>query len=349
MIDFKAPYLDVLNQAWAEHLAPRDANAPTLVSTFAGCGGSSLGFSMAGFRELMAVEWDANAVDILRLNFPHAHVHHGDINDLATEDVLKITGLAPGELDVLDGSPPCQGFSTAGRRDAGDSRNQLFLQFTRLLDGVQPKCFVMENVSGMVKGEMKIIFAEILRKLKSCGYRVSARLLNAKWFGVPQSRERLIFIGVRNDLGMEPSHPVQQTAERILWQAIGHLDNIQNPETGHVWIDESPAGRNTKNWLIAHKKRLPGKFAGQQKRSDITKVSCALTTGGMKGMTAYIRNVGCHPKYTRTFSELEYRLIGSFPQQFQFIGNEVYRRVGNSVPPLFMRAIANHIRENFFT
>ena len=106
----------ILNEAWAQHLAPRQAHAPTVISTFAGGGGSSLGYSMAGFRELLAVEWEQNAVDTFRLNFPEVPVYHGDIAKLPVNEVFMLTGLKEGELDVFDGSPPCQGFSTAGKR-----------------------------------------------------------------------------------------------------------------------------------------------------------------------------------------------------------------------------------------
>lgn len=195
----RMPYHEALRAAHAEYLAPRAADAPTVISTFAGGGGSSLGYNMAGFREALAVEWDDNAAQTLRLNFPHVPIYHGDIAKLSVEEALRISGLKPGELDVFDGSPPCQGFSTAGKRDFGDQRNQLFKEYVRLLRGLQPKVFVMENVSGMVKGDMKLLFAEILKELKASGYAVKARLLNAMYFGVPQSRERMIFIGVRND------------------------------------------------------------------------------------------------------------------------------------------------------
>jgi site-specific DNA-cytosine methylase len=177
-------YKETLDAAWAEHLAPRTADAPTVISTFAGGGGSSLGYSMAGFREVLAVEWDDNAAATFRLNFPHVPLYHGDIAKLSVEEALRISGLEPGELDVFDGSPPCQGFSTAGKREFGDKRNQLFKEYVRLLRGLRPKVFVMENVSGMVKGDMKLMFAEILRELKASGYAVKARLLNAMYFGV---------------------------------------------------------------------------------------------------------------------------------------------------------------------
>jgi len=191
------PYREALAAAWAEHLAPRAPDAPTVISTFAGGGGSSLGYSMAGFREVLLVEWDDNAADTLRLNFPTVPLFHGDIAKLSVEEAFDRAQLQPGALDVLDGSPPCQGFSTAGRRDFGDSRNQLFREYVRLLRGLRPKVFVMENVSGMVKGGMKLIFAEVLQELKASGYAVKARLLNAMFYGVPQSRERMIFIGTR--------------------------------------------------------------------------------------------------------------------------------------------------------
>ncbi len=189
-----------LEACWQEHLKPRKPDAPTVISLFAGCGGSSLGYSTAGYRELLAIEWDDNAVETFKLNFPDVPVWHGNIAELSVEECLRITGLKPGELDVLDGSPPCQGFSTAGKRNMDDGRNQLFREYVRLLRGLQPKVLVMENVSGMVKGKMKLIFAEILRELKDSGYRVRARVMNAMYYTVPQSRERMIFIGFREDL-----------------------------------------------------------------------------------------------------------------------------------------------------
>jgi DNA (cytosine-5)-methyltransferase 1 len=193
-------YPAFLEACWEEHLKPKAEDAPTVISLFAGCGGSSLGYSMAGYRELLAVEWDDHAVETFKMNFPDVPVWHGDITGLSLEESLQIAEIRPGELDVLDGSPPCQGFSTAGKRNMDDGRNQLFREYVRLLQDFQPKVFVMENVSGMVKGKMKLIFAEILRELKDCGYYAEARLMNAMYFGVPQSRQRIIIIGVRIDL-----------------------------------------------------------------------------------------------------------------------------------------------------
>lgn len=142
-------YPNYLESCWLEHLLPRSDNAPTVISTFAGAGGSSLGYSMAGFRELLAVEWDDNAIETFRINFHDVPIYHGDITKLSVEQVLRMTGLQSGELDILDGSPPCQGFSTAGKRQLDDPRNQLFREYVRILRGLRPKVFIMENVSGM--------------------------------------------------------------------------------------------------------------------------------------------------------------------------------------------------------
>lgn len=191
-------------QAIAQHISAvlllASSTPFMVVSTFAGCGGSSLGYRNAGGKVLAAIEWDDNAVATYRLNHQGTPVLHRDIATVTIEELLGLTGLQIGELDILDGSPPCTGFSTAGKRQFDDPRNSLFKEFVRLLQGLQPKVFVMENVSGMVKGNMKHIFAIIMRELKASGYQVRCQLMNAMYFGVPQSRERVIFIGVRNDL-----------------------------------------------------------------------------------------------------------------------------------------------------
>ena len=192
-----------LMEAIARHIQKeilKHRGRPTVVSTFAGGGGSSLGYQMAGYRELLAVEWDDDAVRTLRDNFMKLQVYHGDIKELSVKECLRLIQKKPGELDVLDGSPPCQGFSTAGKRNFGDPRNSLFGEFVRLLEGLKPKVFVMENMKGMIKGPMKRIFLQIMEALRGAGYHVEAQVMNAKFYGVPQSRERVIFIGLRQDL-----------------------------------------------------------------------------------------------------------------------------------------------------
>lgn len=152
---------------------------PTVISTFAGCGGSSLGYKWAGFCELLAIDFEPHAIETFKLNFSGVDAWQVDIREVTAAAILKRTGIKVGELDVLDGSPPCQGFSTAGKRVVNDSRNDLAWEFIRLIEGLKPRAFVMENVSGMAKGGMKGRFNAILAGLKATGYRVEVRKLNA--------------------------------------------------------------------------------------------------------------------------------------------------------------------------
>lgn len=193
-------------------------NGFTAVSTFSGCGGSSLGYKMAGFKVLWANEFIPAAQEVYRLNHPQTILDTRDIRQVQPSDILDAIGMKPGELDLFDGSPPCASFSTAGKREAGWGKvkkysdtqqrtDDLFYEYARLVKGVQPKVFIAENVSGLVKGTAKGYFKLILKELEECGYNVRAKVLDAQWLGVPQMRQRLIFVGVRRDLGLEPAFP----------------------------------------------------------------------------------------------------------------------------------------------
>lgn len=340
-------YLDILNEAWGQHLAPRTENAPTVVSLFAGCGGSNLGYSMAGYRELLAVEWDNNAVETFKLNFPEVPVYHGDICKLSVDECLKLASLQPGQLDVLDGSPPCQGFSTAGKRQLEDPRNSLFQEFVRLLRGLQPKAFVMENVSGMVKGKMKLVFAEAMRELKASGYKVSARLMNAMYFNVPQSRERMIFIGVREDLGIGPSHP----------KAANQPFTVKNAMAGLKYQTEDLtipiAWANNPNWAVSQyiPRIKPGQRCDDVHPTKAGYNLIRLNWGKPSPTIPKTCNGSLYagllpPEGNRYCTIGELKRIDSCPDEFQIVGlfEEQWARIGNSVPPLFMRAIAGHVK-----
>ena len=323
-------------------------NQPTVISTFAGCGGSSLGYQMAGFKELLAVEWDDNAVDTFRLNFPGVPVYHGDIAKLTGTECMKLAEIKRGQLDVLDGSPPCQGFSTAGKRKWDDPRNSLFKEYARLLNELQPKVFVMENVTGMVKGCMKQAYLTIIKTLRECGYKAKGEVLNAMYFNVPQSRERVIIIGVRNDLGIEPSHPKPQGKPITFREAVkGLSETIQAPEIDHVWIDE--IARNTK-WIHVADKLKPGQKlvpnVASGNRLYWNKPSYTIQRNALPGCAPYVRNSMIHPSQARTPSIREMARCQSFPDSFRFISalTEGRARIGNSVPPNLMKAIAEHIR-----
>jgi len=329
-------YPAILDEAWQQHLAPRADNAPTVISTFAGCGGSSLGYSMAGFRELLAVEWNDNAVATFKLNFPDVPVYHGDIAKLSVDECLQLAGIEPRQLDMLDGSPPCQGFSTAGKRQLDDPRNQLAMEFVRLLRGLQPKAFIMENVSGLVKGKMKLVFAEIMRELKASGYKVKCRLMNVMYFQVPQSRQRLIWVGMREDLGIEPGHPGGQGKPITVRQALSGIEQLDGPSPKqgtklHQCCREMKQGTTAAEFYGRNWGFNLYRLAWDKPSPTFTK------RGGACGLI--------HPVLPRKCIRQEYQAVMSYPRQVIFVGTEedARERIGNSVPPLFMRAIAQHV------
>jgi len=321
-ISGRLKYERTLNDAWAAHCAPRASDAPTVISLFAGCGGSSLGYSIAGYRELLAVEFNKHAVETFKANFPDVPVFDKDIATLTSQEVMQLTRLQAGQLDVLDGSPPCQGFSMQGKRIMNDPRNQLFVEYCRLLKELQPKALVMENVMGMVQGKMKLIFVEILQALKATGYKVSARLMNTMYFGVPQSRQRLIFIGVRSDIQQEPSHP------RGLQRVVTSGEAIPGLEmSNHSLLDDN----EYKEVQLTIKRSFGLRIPNPNKPAS----------------TIIAGDNTCHPFEMRRLTASELKRLSSFPDQFQLSGHlsNKIQRIGNAVPPLFMAAIAKHIKE----
>ncbi len=312
-------------------------NGLNVVSTFAGCGGSSLGYRMAGFRVLLACEIDevarasyaANASDWTALE-PRS------VKLVEAREVLATTGLGIGELDVLDGSPPCTSFSTAGKREAGWGKmkehagarqhniEDLFFEYARLVEGLMPRVFVAENVSGLVKGVAKGYFKDILRALKRPGYRVAARLLDAQWLGIPQARQRLIFIGVRDDLGLEPAHPAPLPYRYSVREAM-------------PWI-----GRDARQ-IVGNDGFVPRFGSVDVPHPTIMAQGSCGSSGQIISPAASV----VHPIERRKFTIAELKRICAFPDDFELCGtySEQWRQLGNAVPPLMMRAVAEAVRD----
>lgn len=300
----------------------------TVISLFAGCGGSSLGYKMAGFEELLAVEWDKNAAETFSMNFPGVPLFIGDIAKLTSQECLELAGISSGELSVLDGSPPCQGFSMIGKRKIDDPRNVLFEEFVRLLKALRPKVFVMENVTGLIQGHMKKYYLEIVETLRSCGYQVKGEILNAQYFNVPQKRRRVIIIGVRNDLGIIPSHPRPQTTP------TGPKKEKECDARILTEKDNYKVRRHKAKNII--KKSAFGYHEITEREPVNTVIKTHILTNG------FFWPEGNH---LRMPSETELKRMGSFPDDFKFTNyKKAWERIGNSVPPMLMRAIAEHIK-----
>lgn len=402
-------------------------NGFKVVSTFTGAGGSCLGFRMAGFKTVWASEFVPAAAEVYRLNFPDIPINTRDIRNVSPEDVLREAGLERGEADVLEGSPPCTSFSTAGKREKSwgkvtkysDTRQRsddLFFEFVRIVEGVQPKVFVAENVSGLVKGKAKGYFKNILKAMKGIGYDVKAKLLDAQWLGVPQMRRRLIFVGVRSDLeiapvfpkplpyrysvrdalpwieyvGIKPTgtyepkfvdggdnpcptilsgetggaglvkarvihdtsglHSIGDVTDRpsptITAQGRGHLfvlfdgEKYYDPDTGQeIGLAEHVIGDE---W----EKLEPG--MASKKYFNLCRLAADKPSSTITGIAGQVGAAGVtHPVHKRKLTIGELKRLGAFPDDFRLTGSysQRWERIGKSVPPLMMKAIAEVVRD----
>ena len=320
-------------------------NGYNVISTFSGCGGSSLGYKMAGYKVLWANEFIPAAQEVYRLNHPDTILDTRDIRTVSGSDILEAINMRPGELDLFDGSPPCASFSTAGKREDGWGKvkkysdtvqrtDDLFYEYVRLITEIQPKVFVAENVSGLVKGSAKGYFLDILSALKSAGYRVSCKLLNAQWLGVPQARQRTIFIGVREDLDIAPIHPDP-------FDYFYSINDAINLEDEHPDMDIS-AFAIGKEW---HKMKVG---STSEKYFSLVRPLPSLPC---PTITATVGNMGAasvvHPTQCRNFSISELKRLSSFPDDFILVGSyqQQAERIGRAVPPVMMKQIARTIDE----
>lgn len=363
-------------------------NGYKVISTFSGAGGSCLGYRMAGYRVLWASEFIPAAQEVYKLNHPDSVLDTRDIRQVQPQEILDAIGLSVGEIDIMDGSPPCASFSTAGKREAGwgkvknysDTKQRtddLFFEYSRLVKGLQPKVFIAENVSGLVKGTAKGYFKLILQELRDCGYTVSARVLDAQWLGVPQMRQRLIFCGVRNDLveqyGVKPAHPLPlpyqytvrealpwvlqmrkgggfgdysfEPADRITRDTVGTQPSSGNNKDNTAFVVE--AETDISRYAIGDEweKLKPGEKSDKYLnlvKPDLERPSPCVTQTGSNQSAASVT----HPTEKRKFSIAELRRICAFPDDFQLTGTyaQQWERLGRAVPPVMMSHIAKTVQ-----
>lgn len=347
-------------------IARIERNGYKAISTFSGCGGSSLGYKMAGFEMLWASEFIPEAQNTYRANHPGTILDPRDIRDVKVEDILAATGCAPGEIDLFDGSPPCASFSTAGIREEGWGRvkkysdtkqrtDDLFFEFARLVKGVQAKVFVAENVAGLTvgvakeqmlgEGQLDMFETQedtILHTLMDCGYRVGFHVLNAENLGVPQARRRVIFVGIRKDLAakfdLEPKWP----------QSFGYGYTIKEALEAPIPKEFDVPGVDISRYAIGAEweKLKPGE---QSERyfslvkvhpNEVCPTVCASHgSGSIASIT--------HWSEKRKFSIGELRRLSGFPDDFKLTGDyeQQWERLGRAVPPLMMAAIAATVRD----
>jgi len=342
-------------------------NCFKVASTFSGAGGSCTGYRMAGFKVVWANEFVPAAQASYKANAAaDCHLDCRDIKFVQPADIFAATGLKQGELDLFDGSPPCQAFSTAGKREKGwgkaktyehgakQCNETLFSEYIRLLRGLMPRTFVAENVSGLVKGTAKGYFLEILRDLKASGYRVTCKVLDAKWLGVPQSRQRTIFVGVREDLGMDPVHPkplpyLYSVRDALPWittigisKGFGQAEQVASDRPYHTVGTAPQQGDGLARFVEAETDISRYAIGGEWDKLKEGEPCPTVTTKSISGAAGV-----CRPTEKRKFTIAELKRICAFPDDFILCGSyaQQWERLGNSVPPVMMRHIAETIRD----
>ena len=362
----------------------RAGSAPnkTVIDLFCGAGGLSEGFRQAGFHVLAGQDYDERAGETFAATHHEAHFIGGPIQQVTPEQLLDAAGAKVGEIDVIVGGPPCQGYSVYNhQRGASDPRASLFRQYLRIVEGIRPRWLVMENVTGITSIAGGGIVEEIRTGMRELGYRVEMQVLKAEQFGVPQERRRVFFVATCSDtpiLFPKPTHGEGLEDFVTVWDAISDLPVLSNGESATP-RPYSAAPQNGYQALLRGDCRMPTNHAASRlskineermrhippggswrdiprellpagmlkaKRSDHTKrygrprktdLACTILTKCDVHWGAYI-----HPTQDRALTVREAARLQSFPDSFDFQGSrtEQYVQVGNAVPPLLGRRVA---------
>lgn len=326
---------------------------PTVIELFAGAGGLALGLENAGFNTIGVVEIDKFACETLRENRPHWNILEQDITKLSQENLEQIFNIKQGELDLLSGGYPCQAFSYAGQKKGlEDTRGSLFYHYAVFLEKLQPKMFIAENVKGLVSHDKGKTLETMLTVFKEFGYTVEWKVLNAWDYNVAQKRQRIVIIGIRNDLSnkINFSYPLPQEYKPVLKDILKDVPQSTGslyPEKKKAVLDLVPAGGcwrdlpdNIAREYMKGSYFLGGGRTGIARRISWDEPSLTLTCSPAQGQTER-----CHPDETRPFTTREYARIQSFPDSWTFKGttSNIYKQIGNAVPVNFAQKIGESI------
>ncbi|MFD2114344.1 DNA (cytosine-5-)-methyltransferase [Paenibacillus yanchengensis] len=327
-----------------------------LVETFAGAGGLSIGLELAGLHTIANIELDKAACSTLKLNRPHWNIIEGDINEIAANGIYNHPQFTfKGEIDVLSGGYPCQSFSYAGlRHGLEDVRGTLFHPFSQLLNQLKPKIFIAENVKGLVNHDNGNTLDTMIKMFEQSGYQVVWNILNAWDYSVAQKRERIVIIGIRDDLieqqQYEYKFPKPHEYKPVLRDIL--MDSPESegstyPESKKKVLNLVPPGgcwvnlpeEIAKEYMGASYHSGGGR-RGMARRLSWDEPSLTLTTSPQQKQTER-----CHPEETRPFTVREYARIQSFPDDWKFCGSlgNQYKQIGNAVPINLAKAIGQSV------
>ncbi len=303
----------------------------TAIELFAGAGGTALGLDYAGLNHVFLNDFDKNCVLTLQKNRPEWNSVLGDISK------IDFDGM---EADIVQGGFPCQSFSYAGKGlGFGDIRGTMFFEFVRCVKAVKPKLAIGENVKGLLRHDDGKTLATMVKELESAGYKVAYKVLRAQYHDVPQKRERLVIIGIRDDLNIPFIFPKENDYTISIREALENCPPSQSqkyPEKKASIMKLIPPGGYWRDLPIdLQKEYMGGSFylgggkTGMARRLAWDEPSLTLTCAPAQKQTER-----CHPDETRPLAVREYARIQTFPDDWEFVGSmsSQYKQIGNAVP-----------------
>ena len=323
------------------------------IELFAGAGGLALGIERAGFDTIGLIDIDKDAANTLRKNRPKWNIINADIADISPLDLEDFFYIKKSELDLLSGGAPCQSFSYAGKRlGLDDSRGTLFYHYAVFLRKLQPKTFLFENVKGLLTHDQGRTYKTILDIFRAEGYNVQTKLMNAWEYGTPQKRERLIMIGIRNNLTIKINYPTPHKYKPVLRDILFDVpqsDGMQYSEHKRKLFELVPPGgcwrdvpKDIAEDYMKNCWNMNGGRTGILRRLSLDEPSLAVLTSPSQKQTER-----CHPLETRPFTIRENARCQDFPDDWVFSGSvsQQYKQVGNAVPVNLAYEIAKKIYE----
>ena len=330
---------------------------PRAIDLFSGCGGLTLGLKQAGFRVIGAVECDTLAVTTYKANHPRVRVWTKDIRTVSVAEIKRKLRLKRGQLDLLAGCPPCQGFSTITTRNGNkkrstDPRNDLVFEFMRFVRGLRPKAIMLENVPGLAKNWR---LRKILAELRRLGYECTTGVLNAADYGVPQRRRRFILMAGRR---MKIEFAREARSRQLVRDAIKHLSKRTRTHALHNYKER----RSQK--VINRIKQIPPNGGSRSALEKKAQLKCHKKSDGFRDVygrmawddVAPTITTGCfnpskgrflHPTQHRAITLREAALLQSFPKTYFFSLERgriaVAEMIGNALPPEFIRRHAKNV------